>query len=105
VEGLDPAAVRADPDLQAKVDGAQDRGLRRHRHDGASFPFRRNARVKTLALSLATVATVLAFAGTAQAQSQAVQDACMGDYQKLCSGHPAGRAAASANAWSPTRTS
>jgi hypothetical protein len=39
-----------------------------------------------LALSLATVATVLAIAGPAQAQSQAAQDACMGDYQKLCSG-------------------
>jgi hypothetical protein len=42
--------------------------------------------MKTLALSLATAATVLAFAGLAQAQSQGVQDACMGDYQKLCSG-------------------
>jgi len=42
--------------------------------------------MKTLALSLATAATVLAFAGIAQAQSQSTQDACMGDYQKLCSG-------------------
>jgi hypothetical protein len=42
--------------------------------------------VRTLALSLATAATVLAFAGTVQAQSPGVQDACLGDYQKLCSG-------------------
>ena len=42
--------------------------------------------MKTLALSLAAVATVLAFAGAAKAQSQGAQDACMGDYQKLCSG-------------------
>ena len=41
--------------------------------------------MKTLALSLA-VATVLALAGAARAQSPGVQDACMGDYQKLCSG-------------------
>src|SRR4029077_14705340 len=61
----------------------QDRRLGRHRHDGL-VPVRRNARVKTLAVSLATAATLLAFA--CAAQSQGVQDACMGDYQKLCSG-------------------
>jgi hypothetical protein len=41
-----------------------------------------------LAARLMAVASVtaaaLAFAGT-QARSQSVQDACMGDYQKLCS--------------------
>lgn len=42
--------------------------------------------MKTLASSLAAAATVLAFAASAQAQSPGVQDACMGDYQKLCSG-------------------
>ena len=35
------------------------------------------------ALSIAAAAAVLGLAGAAQAQS--VQDACMGDYQKLCS--------------------
>jgi len=41
--------------------------------------------VKAAAVSLAAAAAILAFAGIAQAQSQAAQEACMGDYQKLCS--------------------
>jgi hypothetical protein len=36
------------------------------------------------ALSMAAAAALLGFVGAAEAQS--VQDACMGDYQKLCSG-------------------
>ena len=42
---------------------------------------RRAARLMAVA---SVTAAALAFAGT-QAQSQSVQDACMGDYQKLCS--------------------
>jgi len=41
--------------------------------------------VKLAALSLVAAAALLALAGIAQAQSQSTQDACMGDYQKLCS--------------------
>ena len=37
-------------------------------------------------LSLAAGAAIFALAGVAQAQSPSAQDACMGDYQKLCSG-------------------
>ena len=40
--------------------------------------------MKTAAVSLIAATTLLAFTGIAQAQS--AQDACMGDYQKLCSG-------------------
>ena len=39
--------------------------------------------MKTL-LSIATAAAILGCVAAAQAQS--VQDACMGDYQKLCTG-------------------
>lgn len=41
--------------------------------------------MKLAALSLVAAAALLALAGIAQAQSQSTQDACMGDYQKLCS--------------------
>jgi hypothetical protein len=36
-------------------------------------------------LSMMAAAAILGFVGTAQAQSQSTQDACMGDYHKLCS--------------------
>jgi len=42
--------------------------------------------VKTVAVSLAAAVAILALARMTQAQSQSTQDACMGDYQKLCSG-------------------
>jgi len=38
------------------------------------------------AVATAAAAVILGLAGAAQAQSQSAQDACMGDYQKLCSG-------------------
>lgn len=41
--------------------------------------------MKTL-LSIATAAAILGSVAAAQAQSQSAQDACMGDYKKLCSG-------------------
>ena len=41
--------------------------------------------MKLAAGSFAAAAALIALAGIAQAQSQATQDACMGDYQKLCS--------------------
>ncbi len=41
--------------------------------------------MKSVAVSLAAATAILAFAGAAHAQSQSTQDACMSDYQKLCS--------------------
>ncbi len=40
--------------------------------------------MKTAALSI-FAAAILGAVGAAQAQTKSVQDACMGDYQKLCS--------------------
>ena len=38
------------------------------------------------ALSIAAAAAIVGFVGAAQAQSLSTRDACMGDFQKLCSG-------------------
>ena len=41
--------------------------------------------MKSIAVSLTTAGDA-GFGGLALAQSQSTEDACMGDYQKLCSG-------------------
>src|SRR5262249_48451082 len=87
VEDLDPATVCADTDLQGQGRRRQDLRLGRHRDDGR-LPVRRNACMKMTG-RLTTAATIAAAAlafGAAPARSQSVQDACMSDYQKLCTG-------------------
>lgn len=42
--------------------------------------------MRSLIATLAAAAAIVTFAATAQAQSQSAQNACMGDYQKLCPG-------------------